>query len=136
MGNVNMGAAFMRFTFSDDQGEIFAELRMNPADIKLAQRCLDASEYFENLREAIPENASFADVVKLNDELESKLCEILGYDARKSLFGQVSATAIMGDGRMFATHVMEAVADAIAPEIEKRRRSMAEAVSRHTAKYE
>ena len=75
------------------------------------------------------------DVVKLNNEVEDKICNLLGYDAKQSLFGQISATSVLGDGNMFVVLVMEKIVEAVAPEISRRKQSMADAVAKHTAKY-
>jgi hypothetical protein len=57
----------------------------------------------------------------------------LGYDCKKSLFGRIAATDIMADGRCFASHVLDVLAEHIGPEIRKRR---AQLLARHTAKYQ
>lgn len=134
--NTGVGSAFMKFTFTDDEGETVASFRMNPADVKLAQRCQEISAYFEGLRDKTPQTATLNDAVALNDELEGKICYLLGYDAKQSLFGQISATSVMSDGNMFVVHVMNKIIDVIGPELQKRKQSMAKAVKKHTAKYE
>lgn len=133
--NTGIGSSLLKFTFSDDDGEILASFRMNPADVKLSQRCKEVSEYFEKLGEETPEAATLEDAVKLNDQLEEKFCYLLGYNARESLFGLISATSVMADGNMFAVHVMDKIVEAVGPEIRKRKQSMAKAVAKHTAKY-
>lgn len=133
--NTSVGSSLLKFTFSDADGEVVASFRMNPADIKLAQRCQEVQEYFANLHNNTPESATLEDAVKLNDELESKICYLLGYDAKQSLFGLISATSIMGDGNLFAVTVMDKIVENVGPEIQKRKQSMAAAVAKHTAKY-
>ena len=133
--NENISTSLLKFTFSDEEGEVIASFRMNPADVKLAQRCNEISTFFEDLRDNTPENATLEDAVHLNDELEDKICYLLGYDAKQSLFGLISATSIMGDGNMFVVHVMDQIIKAVGPEIKKRQQAMAKAVSKHTGKY-
>ena len=133
--NENISTSLLKFTFSDEEGEVIDSFRMNPADVKLAQRCNEISTFFEDLRDNTPENATLEDAVHLNDELEDKICYLLGYDAKQSLFGLISATSIMGDGNMFVVHVMDQIIKAVGPEIKKRQQAMAKAVSKHTAKY-
>ena len=134
--NTTIGSSLIKFTFTDEDGEIVAFFRMNPADVKLAQRCQKLSEYFENLWNSTPETATFEDVAKFNDDLESKICYLLGYDAKQSLFGQISATSIMEDGRMFVVHVMDKITEVVGPIVAKRKKSMEAAVAKHTAKYQ
>ena len=134
--NKSVSSSLMKFTFSDEDGEVVASFRMNPADIKLAQRCQEVSAFFEDMRDKTPDNATFEDVVKFNDELENKICYLLGYDAKTSLFGLLSATSVMGDGNMFVVHVMDQIIKSVGPEIKKRQQAMAKAISKHTAKYQ
>ena len=131
----NLGATFQKYQFMDD-GDVIASFRMNPADIKLSQRLQEAGAFFENLGSQMPENATFEDALKLNDSIEEKVCYVLGYDAKASLFGQLSATSLMSDGNMFVIHVVDTIKKHALPEIEKRNKAMAEAVAKHTAKYE
>ena len=133
--NENISSSLLKFTFSDEDGEVIASFRMNPADVKLAQRCQEVSAFFEELRDKTPDNATLEDAVKFNDELEEKICYLLGYDVKQSLFGLISATSIMGDGNLFVVHVMERITKAVGPEIKKRQQAMAKAVSKHVAKY-
>ena len=133
--DVNIGSALLKFKFRDEDGEIISSFRINPADVKLAKRCAEVSGYFEDLHNRIPENATIDDVIKFNDELEEKICYLLGYDAKQSLFGQMSATTIMPDGNLFAVHIVENIVQAVGPEVKKRQENMAQAVAKHTAKY-
>ena len=134
--NKSVSSSLLKFTFSDEDGEVVASFRMNPADIKLVQRCQEVSAFFEDIRDKIPDNATLEDAGKFNDELENKICYLLGYDAKTSLFGLFSATSIMGDGNMFVVHVMDQILKAVGPEIKKRQQAMAKAISKHTAKYQ
>lgn len=131
----SLSSSFQKYQFTDD-GEVIASFRMNPADIKLAQRLQDAGDYFEELGDNMPENATIEDAIKFNDAIEQKICDVLGYDARASLFGLVSATSIMADGNMFVMHVLDVIKEHAFPEIQKRNQAMAAAVAKHTAKYE
>ena len=133
--NTGIESSLLKFTFSDDEGEVLASFRMNPADVKLSQRCQEVSSFFEELKEKTPENATLEDAVKMNNEVEDKMCYLLGYDAKQSLFGQISATSVLGDGNMFVTLVMEKIVESVAPEIKRRKQAMSAAVEKHTAKY-
>lgn len=134
--NTGICSGLMKFTFTDTDGDVFATFMLNPADIKLAARCEEISKYLEERAKTLPRNATVSDAVKLNDELEDKVCYLLGYDARATLFGMVSATTIMPDGELFVTKVVEKINEAVVPEIRKRRQNMQKAVAKHTAKYQ
>ena len=133
--NTSLGSSLLKFKFTDDDGDVIASFRINPADVKLAQRCQEVSSYFENLRENTPDTETIEDAVNLNTEIEEKICYLLGYDARQSLFGQCSATSIMEDGNLFVVLVMDKILEYVAPEIQKRKQAISDAVSKHTAKY-
>lgn len=133
--NTNIGSSLLKFTFTDQDGDVVASFKINPADVKLAQRCQELSDYYQKIAENTSETESIEEAVKFNDELEGKICYLLGYDARATLFGMISATSVMADGNMFAVHVMNKIVEVAGPEIEKRKKSMAKA-AKHTAKYQ
>lgn len=134
--NTSISSSLMTFNFRDEDDTVVASFKMNPADVKLAKRCEELAAYFEKLHEALPEQHSMDDMVKLNDEMEEKICYLLGYNARQSLFGMISATSIMADGKMFVVTVVDVITENIAPVVKQRVEAMAAAVEKHTAKYE
>ena len=131
----NVGSSLMRFVFTDEEEKTIASFRMNPADVKLAHRCQEVISFFENLENQTTAETTLEEAVKFNDEVEEKICYLLGYDARQSLFGFISATAIMGTGELFATIIMDKILEHILPEIQKRKQSVAETVRKYTDKY-
>ena len=131
----NIGSSVLKFTFTNEDDEIIASFNLNPGNIKLAQRAEEVSDFFKNISKHAPENATLAEVCKFNDEIEEKMCYLLGYDARESLFGTVPAMTILEDGSIFIGLVWEKIASAIAPEAKKRKEALEKAVNKHTAKY-
>lgn len=135
--NTGIGSAFLKFQFSDDDGDIVSSFRMNPADIKVAIRSEEVSKYLEERKNALSGNMSAADMAKFNDELEEKICYVLGYDARSELFkAPLTATTILPSGDLFAVAVMDKIVEALKPEIEKRRSSMEKAAAKYTDRYD
>ena len=135
--NTGIGSAFLKFTFSDDDGDIVSSFRMNPADIKAAIRSEEVSKYMEERKSALIGNMTAADMAKFNDELEEKICYVLGYDARSELFkAPLTATTILPNGDLFAVAVMDKIVEAVKPEIEKRRANMEMAAAKYTARYD
>ena len=134
--NTNIGSSLLKFTFTDEDGECLASFHINPADIKLGQRCQEVAAFFKSFQAEIPANATMEDAIKLNDLMEDKICYLLGYDAKQSLFGLVSATAIMVDGNMFAYHVLNKITEALGPELKKRQQRVKKAMAKYTEKYE
>lgn len=131
--NSNIAVGKLNFTFTDEDGAVFASFRLNPADINVASRCTEVSDYFSKRQEE--STASLEDVLKLNTELEEKICYILGYDAREDIFGEVPATTVLPSGDLFAMVVLEAIANAVRPEVKKRTKKSAEAIAKYTEKY-
>ncbi len=133
--NTNFDSGVQKYTFTDSDGDVIASFKLNPTDIKLAKRCEEVAEQLEKMSETAPQFATVEDAAKYNDDLESKVCYMLGYDARASLFGLLSATTILPNGTLFAQKVVETIVQSIEPEIKKRTEKMQAAVAKHTAKY-
>lgn len=132
----NLGSSILKFTFTDDDGDVVASFRLNPADIRLAGRVQAAAKFFAEAAKSAPEMATVADIEKYNNAVETEICRVLGYDARESLFGFMSATTILEDGEIFAKKILDKIEAAVLPEIQKRKAALAAAVKKHTAKYE
>lgn len=133
--NTKIDSGIQKFTFTDTDGDVIASCKINPTDIRLWKRCEDIADKFEKIGEDAPETATAADAVKYNDELEQMICYLLGYDARESLFGFLSATTILPDGSLFAHKVAERIMDSVEAEVKKRANKREAAVAKHTAKY-
>lgn len=134
--NTNLGSSILKFQFTDDDGKVVASFRMNPADVRLAGRVQEAANFFRKAAQSVPEQATAADILKYNNNVEEEICRVLGYDARESLFGFMSATTILADGEMFAQKILKKIEEAVLPEIQKRKAALAAALKKHTAKYE
>ena len=134
--NTNLGSSILKFQFTDDDGKVVASFRLNPADVRLAGRVQEAANLFRKAAQSAPEQATVADILKYNNNVEEEICRVLGYDARESLFGFMSATTILEDGEMFAQKILDMISEAVLPEIQKRKAALAAAVKKHTAKYE
>lgn len=124
------------YTFSDESGEVLASFRLNPADIRIPGRVFEAAEHFRKMAQEIPERVTDQEFLQLNNEWEERICYVLGYDARQSLFGFLSATTRLSNGESFGSVVMKRIAEAVAEEYRKRLETLKAAVHKHTAKYE
>lgn len=134
--NTKIDDGILTFTFTNNQDEIFASFRLNPTDVNVAARAEEVSEFFENLEDSVKDVKSTKEAAKLNELIQDKINYLLGYGASKDLFKEpITATTVFGNGQMFANIVLDKVADAIAPEIEKRRKKMQAAVDKYTEKY-
>ncbi len=124
----------LKFTFEDETGHTFASFRMNPADPNVAHRCQEVAAYFANLKDK--KYSTLDEIVAYDKQLTEKISYILGYDAAQEIFGEVSATTVLPSGELFAIVVLDAIADAAKPEIEKRKAAMSEAAKKYLEKYE
>ena len=123
------------FNFENSQGKIFASFRMNPSDAGLAARCSTAAAKIEQMRQEAPEGAG--DLEKYDGKIRELIDELLGYPASETLFiAPMTPTTILPSGEMFAVYVMDAILDAVKPELEKRQKKMQAAVEKYTKKYE
>lgn len=132
--NSNIAVGKLNFTFTDEDGDVFASFRLNPADVNVAKRCEEVGTYFAGRKDL--DFSSIDDVLRCNQEMEDKISYILGYDAHESLFGNIPATTVMESGEMFVMVVVKTIADAVKSEAKKRASRMKEAVEKYTSKYE
>lgn len=131
MLNTNVNTGFIKFTFTDEDGDIFASFKLNPTDPRLHFRVKEIGKFFSEFSDGkVPQTTQ--EMLDVENAVESKFCELLGYDCRATMFSRVAATDIMGDGRMFLMHVMETLVQNVAPEIRKRRRAN---IEKYTSKY-
>ena len=102
----------------------------------MVARAEELEEYFEQLKDSIQKVASGKKMAELNKQIEDKINYLLGYEASKDLFKEpITATTVFGNGQVFAYIVLDKIAEAIAPEIEKRKKKMQAAVNKYTEKY-
>ena len=125
----------IKFEFRDEDGEVFSSFKMNPTDVNLLKRMEEVADYFENRKFEVPEDVSGEELAAFNKEIEDKINYLLGYDAAKDIFSEITATTVSPDGDIFAFVVLESIADNLKPEMEKRKQSMANAAAKYTAKY-
>lgn len=126
----------IKFTFTEENGDVFSSFRMNPTDVNLISRAEEVSAYFENRKNDMPETAVGSELKAFNDEIEEKINYLLGYDAGKDIFGVITATTVNPDGEIFAWVVLDFIVEKLKPEMERRAKKMQENVSKYTAKYQ
>lgn len=134
--NKNINSGLLKFTFTDSDGDVFAYFKMNPADVKLAARCEEVSDFFNKKSEIASANPTVEEMAKYSDELTEKIDYLLGYKASETLFGSLmSPITVLPNGDIFAFVVLETIADAVGTEIRKRKQKMHKAASKYTEKY-
>lgn len=125
---IRINTGIQTYNFVDEDDHVFASFKLNPTDVNLAARALEVGEYFQNLKEKKTETID--DVVDLNREFEEKIAYVLGYKPEE-LFGEVTATTIFADGRVFAILVIERILEETEPAL----RSRQEKFDKAAAKY-
>lgn len=133
--NKTFNRGTIKFTFTDEDGEVFSSFRMNPTDIGLLKRAEEVSKHFEGMKDRFSGAASADEMQRLNQEIEEQINFLLGYDAGDEIFGEVTATTVSQDGEIFALMVMDTIAEKLKPEMEKRRLKMQQGIEKYTAKY-
>lgn len=134
--NTKIDDGILTFTFTNNDGEIFSSFKLNPTDINVAARAEELAEYFEQLKDSIKAVKSGKEMAEINAQMEDKLNYLLGYEASRDLFKEpITATTVFGNGQVFAYIVLDKITEAIAPEIEKRKKEMQAAVNKYTEKY-
>jgi len=123
----------LKFTFEDENDHVFSSFRLNPADPNVAKRCQEVAEYFSAQKDN--KYSTLDEIVAYDKTLTEKISYILGYDAKQELFGEVSATTVLPSGELFAVVVLDAIAEAAKPEIQKRKAAMSEAAQKYIEKY-
>lgn len=134
--NTKIDDGILTFTFTNNDGEIFSSFKLNPTDINVAARAEELAEYFEQFKDSIQKVTSGKEMAEINAQMENKLNYLLGYEASRDLFKEpITATTVFGNGQVFAYIVLDKITEAIAPEIEKRKKKMQAAVNKYTKKY-
>lgn len=134
--NTNLGMGLMKFTFTDEDGDVFAYFRMNPADVKLHDRLRHVEDKLSDLKKRFEGKEDNLETrYELNEAIEDLFCWVFGYNVKESLFGFMSATAVLEDGEHFFEKVLRVVADNAAPEIEKRAKQMQNRMGKYTEAY-
>ena len=79
--NKTFNRGTIKFTFTDEDGEVFSSFRMNPTDIGLLKRAEEISKHFEDMKDRFSGVASADEMQRLNQDIEEKINFLLGYDA-------------------------------------------------------
>ena len=111
--NTNIDDGFLLFTFTNKQGEVFSSFKLNPTDINIAARAEELETFFEQAQESVKNVSSSKDLFK----------------------EPITATTVFGNGQVFAYIVLDKINEALALEIEKRKKKMQEVVNKYTEKY-
>lgn len=125
-------AGLLKFTFCDAEGEVIASFRVNPTDPGLLARAGEVAEFFRSRTSG----GDLTGLAEQNEKIEEQIAYLLGYDAKDELFGRIPATTVSPEGEIFAAAIMDAVAEAIAPEIRRREEKMKARTAKYTARYE
>lgn len=132
--NTDSVTGMMKFRLNDDDDDCISAFRLNPADVRMLKGLESACAEAQQMAENAPAVATAAEAEAYNDKLETIICTCLGV-SHNSVFGVIPGTTILPDGDLFATNILGTVAEAMAPEIAKRKAGMRAAAAKYTAKY-
>lgn len=130
----DLGSAIKKFTFVDVDGDVLATMKINPMDVRLSARMKEVGDFFQNELPEYENKQNLESLVEFNNAVEDKICYVLGYDAKQSLFGMLSATTILPDGDFFAEKIANLIKEAIEPVVTERVEKMKK-VKKYTEKY-
>lgn len=134
--STNLGSDFLKFTFTDSDGDVFASFRLNPADVKLYERLNGIDSKLQEIEKKFSDQEEDGLTASMfNAAIEELFCYVIGYDVRESLFGTLSALAVMGDGSYFFEKVLDVLQDAVEKEVKKRAAKMQNKTAKYTQKY-
>ena len=122
-----------KILYRDGDGEIIAFVKINPADNRLPSRLRDFAVKAKQKAKTVGGESVDA-LGQCDDAISDLFCELLGYDCRKTLFGIVSPTTVLDDGRLFAACVLEDIKSVAKPELEKAARARRAAIEKHLQK--
>ena len=71
--NKTFNRGTIKFTFTDEDGEVFSSFRMNPTDIGLLKRAEEISKHFEDMKDRFSGVASADEMQRLNQDIEEKI---------------------------------------------------------------
>lgn len=133
---LSLSSGTINFIFRDeDDGKEFASFRLNPADVRLADRLNSAANYFAEISNKGASYTSLDSLAALDSEIADKMCDVLGYDVHESLFGQLSPMTMLPTGELFITYVLNAITDVVKPAISARRKKAEKLASKYSGKY-
>ena len=124
-----------RILYRDGDGEIIASVKINPADNRLPSRLRDFALKAKQKAKTGGSGESVDALGQCDDAIADLFCELVGYDCRKTLFGIVSPTTVLNDGRLFAACVLEDIKAVAKPELERAARARRTAIEKHLQKY-
>lgn len=126
----------IKFELENEFDEVFCSFKMNPTDVNLMKRAEEVAEYFNKWQMETANLVSGDELSKYNSIIEEKINYLLGYDATKEVFGEVTATTIFPNGSVFVIELMEFIFEKLEPEIEKRNKNIQAKMQKYTEKYQ
>lgn len=132
---IKLDPGVKRYTFVDDEGNVYSSFHINPGDFKLWARFKEVQEFFAGadltLKTGEPE-----ELARLEDVVQEQMNKVLGYDCTEEAFGIVGACTPMPDGSAFFEHILNIINEDVPKELESRIKKSEERVERYTKAYE
>ena len=134
--NIVIDDGLKRFTFSNNDGEVFAEFSFNPADTSIIERYEDVVEAFNKI-EIKGENGDEMkeSILAISDTFKEQFNYLLNRDVSEGLFKVYSPITIFANGDFFAEVILTQVAKIIEKEYDVRLQKKAKKIEKYTKKY-
>lgn len=130
---MNVGSALTKIEFKDEDGIVLGFLKINMMDVRLVGKLEQCASFFKNYKF---DGSDFEKLAAIDRDLMDKLCYVLGYDCRETLFGVLSPTTIFEDGNMFAIAILNKISEEFSAEVKQRAAARAKAMQKYTQKYQ
>lgn len=133
--NIVLDDGLQSYTFSNNDGEIFAEFKFNPADASIVERYDDVVEVFNKI-DLKKEDEDIKDTMRtISDTFKEQFNYLLNRDVSEGLFKVYSPVTIFANGDFFAEVILTQVGKIIEKEMNVRLQKKAKKIEKYTKKY-
>lgn len=139
MGNVQnivIDDGLKHFTFSNNDGEVFAEFAFNPADTSIIERYEQVVEVFNGIKlegDTPEERQQY--LVTLSDTFKEQFDIFLNRQNAEGLFKKYSPITIFANGDFFAEVILHQISKIIEKEFDVRLQKKQKRIEKYTKNY-
>lgn len=134
--NIIIDDGLKRFTFTNNNNEVFAEFLFNPADTSIIDRYDAVVETFNKIEIKGETSEDIENYVKeLSETFKAQFDYLLNRDNRDGLFKTYSPVTVFANGDFFAEVILKQVGKIIENELNIRLQKKAKRIEKYTKKY-
>lgn len=134
--NIVIDDGLKRFTFSNNNDEVFAEFYFNPSDTSIIDRYDDVVDAFNKIELKGENDKEIEEYIKtLSETFKEQFDYLLNRDNREGLFKVYSPVTVFASGDFFAEIILRQVKKIIEQELNVRLQKKAKKIEKYTGKY-